>query len=204
MMKHRHAFPFDVEANHVMQAFGNEVKALLRLNQEAFVDPQNIQRFRHGRTWQSHQSYAPDRVSELNSHEHKVGIRIDDIILGRVAIIQKEITNLAIAMSESFARAMFSTISETCETHGNVVHGGDGPAKAFIDMLEKIEFGVDRNGQVSLPQVFGGPGLNEKFTRDTTMNTAEYKALIDEIIERKSKDALLREAARKEKFSKRA
>ncbi|CAN7412686.1 hypothetical protein LJR232_002499 [Aquipseudomonas alcaligenes] len=204
MKDRQHPFPFDVEANHVMQAFGREVKALLRLEQETFVDPNNIQRFQHGSAWQSHQSHNPDQVSKLSSHEHRIDIKFEDIVLGRISIVQEKIRELATAMSDSFTATMITTLSETCETHGNVVHGGQGPAKAFMDMLEKVEFGVNRNGEVSLPQILGGVGLSEIITSDKTMNSEEYITKINKITEQKSKEALQKEVSRKAKFLKKS
>lgn len=201
-MMDQHPFPFDSEASLVMQVFGQEVVKQLRKSQHAYVDPRNVQRFLHGRSWQSHQSYDPDQVSELERHQHQMNIEFDDIILRRLEIIENTLNKLSSEMAETFIKSLYSTVSETCDKYGNVVNAGKEPARAFIEMLEKIEFGVDRNGNVSIPQIHAGTAAIETFRRDETMNSIEFGDKVAKIKETKSAEALEKEAARKAKFAK--
>jgi hypothetical protein len=199
-MTTKHPFPFDTESREVMQSFNKEVTRRLREAQESLVDSNNMQRFTHGRTWQSHQSHDPDGVSELTTHKHQISVKFEDVILGRIATVPDTLNELFQAMYESFARSLYKTVSDACDQSGNVVNASDGMAKAFLDMLEKIEFSVDRNGTVSLPQIHVGPGGIELFQSNAEMNSPEFKAASEEIIKRKSIEALDRESERKAKF----
>lgn len=202
-MRHqKHPFPFDTEAFHVMQSFAIDAKALLKLRQESLIDPNNIQYFQHGTTWQSHHSFDPDQISEMRSYEDSINISLEDIILGKTQIIQNKLEELTNNMSNSFSKSFFTTISDTCGTHGNVVETANGLAETLIEMLEKLEFGVNREGQVSLPQILGGLGLIERISQDEEINTKEYQARIETIIQKKSLEALERERLRKAKFLK--
>ncbi len=201
-MREPHPFPFDAEAGLVMQEFGQEVSERLRESQYAYVDPRNIQRFVHGRSWQSHQSYDPDQVSELSSHEHQMNIRFDDIMLRRLEIIENTLNELSNEMSESFIKSLYSTVSDVCNKHGNVVNAQKEPAKGFIEMLEKIEFGVDRNGDVSIPQIHGGAKAIEALRRDHVINSIEFENKVAKLKEIKTQQALDKEAVRKAKFVK--
>ncbi|WP_278387266.1 hypothetical protein [Pseudomonas oryzihabitans] len=202
MRNQKHPFPFDVEASQVMRSFADEVKTTLRKRQETLINTGSIQYFQHGMTWQSHHSYDPDLVAEVQSYEDSINIQFEDVILGKTDIVQQKIKELADTMSRSFSKSFFTTISDTCETHGNVVDAASGLAVAFIEMLEKIEFSVDRDGNVSLPQIFGGHGLLEMLSQNKEMNTEEYKSKVEEITQRKSQEALQREISRKAKFLK--
>lgn len=198
----QHPFPFDSEAGLVMQAFGQEVVNQLRKSQHAYVDPRNVQRFLHGRSWQSHQSYDPDQVSELERHQHEMNIKFDDIMLRRLELIENTLGELSNEMAEAFIRSLYSTVSAACDKYGNVVNAGKEPAKAYIEMLEKIEFGVDRSGNVSIPQIHAGTAAIEAFRRDKTMSSIEFEEKVVKITELKSAEALEKEAARKAKFVK--
>lgn len=198
----QHPFPFDSEAGLVMKAFGQEVVKQLRKSQHAYIDPRNVQRFLHGRSWQSHQSYDPDQVSELKHHQHQMSIKFDDIMLRRLELIENTLNELSGEMAEAFIRSLYSTVSEVCDKYGNVVNAGKEPARAYIEMLEKIEFGVDRNGSVSIPQIHAGTAAIETFRRDKTMNSIEFEEKVAKITKIKSAEALEKEVARKAKFAK--
>lgn len=201
-MMDQHPFPFDFEAGLVMQAFGKEVVKQLRKSQHAYIDPRNVQRFVHGRSWQSHQSYDPDQVSELEQYQHQMNVEFDDVMLRRLELIENTLSKLSNEMAETFVRGLYATVSDVCDKYGNVVSAGKEPAKAFIEMLEKIEFGVDRDGNVSMPQIHAGTAAIESFRRDATMNSIEFENEVAKIKELKSVEALERESARKAKFFK--
>lgn len=201
-MMDQHPFPFDSEAGLVMQDFGQEVIKQLRKSQHAYVDPRNVQRFLHGRSWQSHQSFDPDQISELERHQHQMNIQFEDIMLRRFGVLENTLNELSSEMAETFIRSLYATVSDTCDKYGNVVNGGKEPARAFVEMLEKIEFGVDRNGNVSMPQIHAGTAAIEAFKLDETMNSIEFGDKVAEIKARKSAEALEKEAARKAKFVK--
>jgi len=200
-MATKHPFPFDSESREVMQSFSKEVSRRLREAQESFVDSNNMQRFTHGRTWQSHQSHDPDGISELTTHKHQISVKFEDVILGRIAVVPNTLNELFQAMHESFVRNLYKTVSDACDQSGNVVNARDGIAKAFIDMLEKVEFSVGRDGSVSLPQIHVGPGGIESIKSNAELNSPEFQALSEEIIKRKSAEALDRESKRKAKFA---
>ncbi|MBD9439413.1 hypothetical protein [Pseudomonas sp. PDM04] len=198
----QHAFPFDAEAKIVTQKFGQEVVKKLRASQHAYVDPRNVQRFLHGRSWQSHQSYDPDQVSELERYQHQMDVKFEDIMLRNLELIENTLNKLANEMTETFIKSLYSTVTEACDRYGNVVSAGNEPARAFLEMLEKIEFGVDRDGNVSIPQIHAGTAAIEAFKRDKTMNSIEFEEKVAKIKDAKSAEALEKEALRKSKFVK--
>ncbi|MFE1812801.1 hypothetical protein [Metapseudomonas otitidis] len=193
-------FPFSAESREVMQSFNKKVTRRLREAQESFVDARNMQRFNHGRSWQSHQSHDPDRVSELSVHQHQFSLKIEDVVLGKVTVVPDLLNDLVKTMYDSFVSGLYKAVSDACDQSGNVVNANAGMAKAFIDMLEKVEFSVGRDGTVSLPEIHVGPGLIESIQSSAEMNSPEFKAASEEIIKRKSAEALDRESRRQARF----
>ena len=103
-----------------------------------------------------------------------------------------------------FMKMIYQTVHEATERTGNVVdaeqHGS--PAKAFMEMLRKIEFGVDRDGAVSRPQIHLGSEIYEKFTKDIEAQGVEFREKVEELTAAKEAAALEREAKRKARFVK--
>lgn len=107
-------------------------------------------------------------------------------------------------MERQFAQMMYRSISSASEQSGNVVDAqkeGSLPA-AFARMLEKIEFSVDKDGNVTLPQIHVGPNTLDSFQRAISEAPPEYHNQIEEIMKRKRAEALKREADRKARFVK--
>lgn len=199
-MKRRRPFPFDEESAVVMQAFGREAGERLRKIRENYVCPENVQRFMHGTAWQSHSSYDPDGVSELQKHSHELHLKSEETILGRLDTIECALSELVQSMHRSFLESMFGTVSKVCDSTGNVVSMGKEPAKAILEMLEKIEFGVDRDGKVSLPTIYDESGLMEAVERDPLSSDPDYLARVEQLKQRKSGEALAKERERRAKF----
>lgn len=103
-----------------------------------------------------------------------------------------------------FMKMMYQTVHEATERTGNVVDAKqhDSPAEAFMEMLRKIEFGVDRDGAVSQPQIHLAPELYEKFVKDIDTQGLEFREKVKELTAAKRAAARKREAKRKARFVK--
>ncbi len=105
-------------------------------------------------------------------------------------------------MKRQFFEMLYGTLSETCDEHGQTVSVDPekGFPAAFLEMLEKIEFSVDRQGNVSLPEMHVGAEMGAKLIAQLEAQPQEFKDQIELVKARKSSDALEREASRKAKF----
>ena len=69
-----------------------------------------------------------------------------------------------------------------------------------MEMLEKIEFGVDRNGEVSMPSLYVPPDTGDRMIGELEDQPEEYQERIKGIIEAKKAAALNAEQARLDRF----
>ena len=105
-------------------------------------------------------------------------------------------------MSGQFARSIYSVVGAAAERVGNVVSNKEtgSTAQSFLAMLKKIEFGVDRDGNVSLPQVHVGPDMAEKMINELQSQPPEFGEEVERVKAQRSEQALQKEAERKAKF----
>ena len=70
----------------------------------------------------------------------------------------------------------------------------------MLEMFRKLELGVDRDGNVSMPQIHVGPELYARLPEEMSKVPPELSAEIERVKAEKIKEALDREAERKGKF----
>jgi hypothetical protein len=67
-------------------------------------------------------------------------------------------------------------------------------------MLEKIEFGVDRDGNVTLPQIHAAPNVVDEIHRVLTSQGPDFERRVERVKREKIKAALKKEESRKARF----
>lgn len=189
------------EHSAFMRCFAKEVHERLKAEQSQFISAANVQSFNHGIQWQSHNSSNPDDVSTMQSLRNEIAIDVSDLVSYRISALEATIRGLTTSMIESFLREMYATAGKACEASGQSVDGkGKSFGETFIEILEKLEFGVDREGKPVMPDIHVGPDGFEKIKNDPSIHVPEIKLRIDEITERKQREAVERERARREKY----
>jgi hypothetical protein len=184
-----------------MRSFVKEVATLVKEEQKMFISETNVHSFNHGRHWQSHNSSNPDEVSTLQHVSNEITVEKSDIVQYNVEALTRTARDLAGAITSSFLTEMYATVGKACDANGQVVNGkGKSTGEQFIEILEKLEFGVDRNGLPVLPDIHVGPDGLAAFKKDPSLQDPEIKSRIDEVTERKKKEALERERARLAKY----
>jgi len=184
-----------------MRSFAKEVHERMKAEQSQFISAANVQSFNHGIQWQSHNSSNPDDVSTMQSLRNEIAIDVSDLVSYKISALEATIRGLTSSMIESFLREMYATAGKACEASGQSVDGkGKSFGETFIEILEKLEFGVDREGKPVMPDIHVGPDGFEKIKNDPSIHSPEIKLRIDEITERKQREAVERERARRGKY----
>lgn len=124
-----------------------------------------------------------------------------DIVEGDLTLIPRTVASISEQMTAAQMRMLYATMSKSCDEHGQTVSAAEmGNAAAFLAMLQKIEFGVDRDGNVSLPQIHAAPGTAKAMIADLEAQPPEFMAEVERIKAEKSEDALARERLRLSRF----
>ena len=167
-----------------------------------YMPPENTHRLRHLGAW-SHPG-APEAVGgEIQQHSATVETQFQDLIDNDLDTIHRNVRNLLDAMHQHFAQMLYSTVSSACEQTGNTVdaQAAGSVENAFLEVIEKIQFVANKNGEVGFPQLHASPDTAERMRRALETVSPEFKARLDDLTRRKIEEAQGREAERKARFA---
>ena len=193
---------YAAEADAIRKSFSESVGALARSRVHKIIPEENTRRFIHGAGWSAPASPTKARDKVMVISDEYIS-KYADIVENDLSVIPAAIIKIATNMADQQIRNMFQTVSEVCDESGNVVDGAQKPfPEAFLEMLEKIEFGVDKKGEISMPSVFVGPEMAERLVTQLESQPPEYQARAEALIEEKKTAALAAEAERLARFRK--
>lgn len=191
------------------RAFNNKftelVKQLLRRVVDSRISPENAHAFYHGQGWTQRRSDGSDMTTAVKGHSAETELKFDDVVGGKVFAITEQIRSIIAQMEDGFMRSLYETVSEAVEEVGNVVDAkGKPPTEAYLEMLRMIEFGVNRKGEVTRPEIHTDPETAPKLMKALEDAGPEFHAEVDRVMAEKDADALFREEKRKARFKGRA
>lgn len=174
-------------------------------NREAigqFLSSRNIHRFKHGKQW-THPGSPLIEPGEFQQHSTSAETRFEDIASHNLSVVTEFIAQITSGLHAEFMKTMYATVTEACDRSGNTVDmkrdNKTLPESVYL-MLEKLEFGVDDDGNVSLPQIHAHPDMVRRLIEVERDATPEFQARIKALIEQKSEDARAKESQRRAKF----
>ncbi len=184
------------------EAFTKQVAAELQKRREELISPRNAQKFSHGRMWKTKPTEHGDEAGEMQAHSFEFLSRFDDVVNHDLAKFVEARNRLVDGLMGQFQASLYETISQSTEKSGNTVVLGPGQslAEAFLAALEKVEFGIDENGEVSLPQFHMGREGIEKTMADIEAQGPEFTERVERVKAEKSDLARQRERERLAKF----
>lgn len=171
-------------------------------SRKQFVSEENVFRMNHGVRW-VHAARGPDdEHSTMHTLSAEWVIPFKDIADNDLSLIGRTILPIKEEMERQFSQNMYRTVGAVAEKVGNVVDAKavGSFAQSMLEMFSKIEFGVDRDGNVSLPQLHVGPGTFERIKTEMQNIPPELDADIERMKALKIEEALAREVVRKAKF----
>lgn len=188
------------ETRAIRNAVGEAIAALARKKVHALVPEENTRRFFHGQGWSSPAS--PDRApNDMVTIRQETSIGFADVADQNLSKVLATITQAAEGMAGQQVMNVFQAITKACDSSGNVVDAVNRALPdAFMEMLEKIEFGIDQNGEVEMPTIAVGPGMGERMLATLETQPPEFQARAEALIAEKKAGALSRERARLERY----
>jgi hypothetical protein len=188
------------ETRAIQDATTEAIAAVARSRVHELIPEDNVRQFMHGTGWSSPAS--PELGSdEMIRIEHVSTVNFSDIADHELSIISAAIREIANGMADKQIENMFQSVSKACDRSGNTVDAAQRSfPDAFMEMLEKIEFGVCADGEVSMPTVYVGPKMGDKIVEELKSQPPEYQARAEALIEEKKAAALAKEEARLSRF----
>jgi hypothetical protein len=195
-------FPADTESRAFIGAMVMVVRERTDALMTNVLSQENIQSFYHGEGWidQGHDGPTNTGTFELSQVEHV--IKVEDISSSDFTILYKFIESMAQSLFENMMKLLYVRVNEAVESVGNIVSAAESgsTAEAFLEMLRRLEFGVDNKGKVSLPQIHIHPDNVAKLEAELANQSRAFQLEAEVIKSQKIADALKREQARLARF----
>lgn len=190
------------------RAFSNRFQEVLsealRRAVDEVIPPENRHTFYHGREWTQRRPDGTDVTISVEPHTTETILTLDDVIAAKLSALPEQVASIVEQMRREFMRTMYARVSASVEEVGNVVDAKGKPlTEAFLEMLRKIQFGVNRKGEVSRPQMHMHPDVTAKFVKALEDAGEEFEAKVARLTEEKEAEALARERECVARFKKR-
>lgn len=188
---------FDREADSFYIAFEDLVREAQQQGNP--IPLENSERYTHGRSWkQLANPQGGDGEMQQLSAESELGFQ--DIVDGNVGALVRELEKISATFRQHIGRMLVETLEEATDRTGNTVDAkaAGGFPQAYLEMLRKIEFGVDRQGKVSLPQLMCADPAG--MAAQLEAQPPEFHDELNRLKEQKIQKALKDEDKRKAKF----
>jgi len=195
-------FKYRGRAQEFDEAFTRQVAADLERARDTLISPRNAQRFSHGRSWQTKPTEHGDEAGEMTAHSFEFLSPFDDVVNHDLEKFLSARQRLVEGMMGQFQASLYQTISQSTEKSGNTVAATPehSPAESFLAAMEMIEFGIDENGEVSLPQIHMGREAFEKTLASLEAQGPEFTERLGQVKAEKAERARQRENDRLGKF----
>jgi hypothetical protein len=184
-----------------MGSFAERVGQKLAQLRGEYMSTENTQSFMHGVEWQPHNSSSPDEISTLQRHSFYLSLPKEQIVEANLIALFQKVDELAAMIDTSTRQMLYAKVSEAAERVGNVVNAkGKPPAEAFYEMIQRLEFGVDRDGKPAQPDIHLGAEALQALKNDPLHGDPAFAQKMDALMESKMNDAQARETERVARF----
>ncbi|BBI21283.1 hypothetical protein EKJ_21300 [Qipengyuania flava] len=155
----------------------------------------------HGQAW-VHSARDPEPNTSMHRMSAEWSVPYAKIVENDLGLIASTLVPVKDELDRQFASNIYSVVGAAADRVGNVVEAKKAGsfAESMLEMLEKIELGVDREGNVSMPQIHAGPDAYEKIVKEIDNVPQDISDRIEKLKEKKIQEALEREEKRKNKF----
>jgi hypothetical protein len=202
IMTQNEYFSFSERQDQFDKALNDLIQNVWRVERGKLLPLENVMRYRHGTKWVTTASNVSQKEREMKVLETITELNWKDIREHNLEVLPFIVTNFVREMKESFQKIMHNTVSEVCETTGQTIDAMKykSVADAYLESIKSVEFGVDREGRISIPQFHATPKTIEALKKDAESKGKAFEDEVQEVIREKSEKALEREKKRLARF----
>jgi hypothetical protein len=196
--------PAPRESAEFQTALGNFLASHVENSLSDMVAPENKLRLHHGRSWGGGGEDTGSSEGTFKVTSAETMVPFESVLRNDMTALPHYIEALAETIVGAMKRNIYATVSAASERVGNVVSVRDAgsPAKAFLQMLRAVEFGVNSKGEVSLPAMHLSPEMRKTMLDDLSAQGPQFQAEVERIKKEKTGEALRREQERLDKYRK--
>lgn len=194
-------FVDDAEIAGFDRAYMVMMNDLRKRRTDMYINEDNVLQYIHGANWVC-AGRGKDNEPAMQTLSTEWAVPFKALADNDLTWIEAGLHKTVEALSAQFAHSIYSVVGAAAEKVGNVVSNKEtgSNAQSFLEMLKKIEFGVDRDGNVSLPQIHVGPDMGEKLLEELKAQPPEFSEEVERVKAERTELALQKEAERKAKF----
>jgi hypothetical protein len=195
-------FLFDARTRDFDKAMARQLQIEFKKISNRMMPERNTQRFSHGRRWSTKPDNGGDEAGEMQVHSFELSTRFEDIVSHNLAVLPDFRQRIAESMFSQLMGSLYETVNRSTSKSGNVVDAKahESLAHAFLAALRQIEFGVDEDGNVSMPEFHLGSEAYESMTASLEAQGPEFREEVERVKAEKIAKALERETERLSKF----
>lgn len=194
--------PFAYGSRHreLSGAILKRLQEVVDTRRSRMIASRNAFSYRHGGEWSL--SHSPDSgdFAKFQSVRAESEVNYQDVVDHNLLAIRRYIEDVADKFEQQFLASLFELINETTEATGNIVSFSGDAADGMMQMLEKVELGVDEHGHPSMPQLHTSPENSERIRRDLEAQPRDFWERWEQVRAEKEAGAIAHEAARISRF----
>ena len=187
-------------------SFDQQVSLAVRLRVEKLISElipaENTEYYVHGEGFVFQREDASTGVGEFEYHQNAQGISHDSIISNDLRSFLIFMGTLSQEFADQLKQLMYERAGEEAEAVGNSVNAQEigSLADAYLEAYRKLEFGVDKEGKVSLPEFHLSPDMAQRLRSELEQQKREFFQEMEDLIQQKTFAALEKEQVRLSKF----
>src|ERR1700683_1841414 len=124
----------------------------------------------------------------------ELGVKAEDVRDGNFEVLQVKLVEAADGYAKQLAKMLYGHLDKITTATGNTFDAGGRPPsfEMVYEMLDKIEWTLDENDELSTPSLVMSPGAAAKFPKATP----EQEKMIEELKARKLEELLAKRRCR--------
>jgi hypothetical protein len=168
----------------------------------AMISKENTETFYHGRTFVYQQDDLSTHEGEFRKQSTKYDLEMESILSGDLQAFPRFLETTVNDFVRQMKQLLFQRAGEAAESVGNTVDAREHSsiADAYLEMFRKVEFGVDKAGEISRPELFLHPDTAKRLEAELSKQGPEFRQAIQTLTNQKIVDAFRRERERLSKF----
>lgn len=173
---------------------------IVKLKMKPYVSAKNSYNLYHGKSFGNSFSSCD---SELKPLSVEIIVDYEYIREYKIEEMFNFIQNFSDGIHKKQVSELYKTIGEVCEKSGQTIDSRESEKSIgdlFLEMINKVEFSINEEGQIEFPTLHLHPDMLEKLKNDPEMNTVEFQTKLEELKTKKAEMTITKEQERLLKF----
>ncbi len=198
-------FHFKKIATAFGKSFTEDIAKRVGQKQSEVFSSENTIKLRHGGSWETPANELGDKSGGFSELSIETSISLETILTSSPIIIFQKSDEISNNMHDQMMKVAIATITRSTEKSGNIFDAkGKSFPETYLEMLRSMPVALDKDGEVSLPQLMIHPSQGEKVIGAFQKAGPEFQAQLEAIKAEKKVEAQQEEAKRISRFERRS